>query len=113
MNFGNIRLELTEEEDPDELASSFYADYDFSDDSVGVINEDFEKYNVKQLLRIYEYYQLPKQKKPIKKVDLIQHITQFESNYANIEIVERRTQLWSFMSELMNDKYMKQFLFWS
>ena len=111
MNFGNIRLELTEE-DQDELESSFYADYDFSDDSV-VINEDYEKYNVKQLIRIYEYYQLPKQKKPIKKADLIQYITQFESNYANIEIVERRNQLWFFMSELKNDKYMKQFLFWS
>lgn len=111
MNFGNIRLELTE--DRDEFESSFYADYDFSDDSVVVMNEDYEKYNVKQLMRIYEYYQLPKQKKSIKKVDLIQHITQFESNYANIEIVERRNQLWSFMSELMNDKYMKQFLFWS
>jgi len=111
MNFGNIRLELTEE-DQDELESSFYADYDFSDDSV-VINEDYEKYNVKQLIRIYEYYQLPKQKKQIKKADLIQYITQFESNYANIEIVERRNQLWFFMSELKNDKYMKQFLFWS
>jgi hypothetical protein len=109
MNFGNIRLELTE--DDVEQSSSFYADYDFSDDSV--INEDYEKYNVKQLMRIYEYYQLPKQKKPIKKVDIIQHITQFESNYGNIEIVERRNQLWSFMSELMHDKYMKQFLFWS
>ena len=72
--------------------------------------EDYESLSVKQLMRIRDYYNIPKSKK---KEDLINDIIEFESNIENVEIVMRRTKLWGYITELKTDKYMKQFIFWS
>jgi hypothetical protein len=105
--------------------NSFYADYDYDTSSeVGVEIEceednDYQTMNLKQLLRIRDYYDhmakvdIPKSKKHTKKDDIIDYILEFESNISNIDIVIRRHQLWKYINELKSDKYMKQFIFWS
>lgn len=113
----NIHLEFVEEmphnQNPVDI-SKFYADYDLSDfdekEEEDEQEEDYESLTVKQLMRIRDYYNIPKSKK---KEDLINDIVNFESNIENVEIVMRRTKLWGYISELKSDKYMKQFIFWS
>lgn len=112
----NIRLELVElpNQSPIDI-SEFYADYDLSegeeDNEEEEENEnDYESLTVKQLLRITDYYNIPKFKK---KADIILKINEFESNIENMDVVIRRTKLWKYITELKSDKYMKQFIFWS
>ncbi len=115
----NIRLELVELPNSDPInISAFYADYDLSEgeenneeeEDVEEEEEDYETFTVKQLLRITDYYNIPKSKK---KADIINNINEFESNIENMDVVIRRNKLWKYISELKSDKYMKQFIFWS
>ena len=115
----NIHLEfveITSKQNPVDI-SKFYADYDLTDfdekeeeEEEEDQEEDYESLTVKQLVRIRDYYNIPKSKK---KEDLINDIVEFESNIENIDTVMRRTKLWGYISELKSDKYMKQFIFWS
>jgi hypothetical protein len=113
----NIHLEFVEilpnpNQNPVDI-SKFYADYDltdFDEKEEEEEEEDYESLSVKQLMRIRDYYNIPKSKK---KEDLINDIIEFESNIENVEIVMRRTKLWGYITELKTDKYMKQFIFWS
>lgn len=115
----NIHLEFTElEEYPssniDVLLSSFYSDDEDDDilDCIKILTDSMDEYeslNIKQLLRIQEYYNIPKTKK---KGEMVSNIIAFESDLANTEIVMRRKKLWAFMRELKEDKCMKQYIFW-
>jgi hypothetical protein len=71
-----------------------------------------EHYLVNDLLRICDYYSLLKTIKSLKckKQEIIDTIVMYEKDDNNKEIVERRHQLWSYIIELKNDKYMKQFI---
>ena len=76
---------------------------------------DYEiNYNIKQLIRICEYYGISKDIKinKLKKNEIINLLLMFEENIMNSEIVYKREQLWYFMSELKNDKFMKKFIIW-
>ena len=76
---------------------------------------DFEmNYNVKQLLTICDYYGLLKEVKTnkLKKQEIISVLLDFEENIENSLIVYKRKQLWYFMSELKNDKFMKKYILW-
>ena len=72
------------------------------------------EYNVKQLLKICDYYGISKDIKvsKLKKNEIIDFLIDFEENNANIEIVYKRQQLWYFMNELKNDKFMKKYVIW-
>jgi len=72
-------------------------------------------YNIKQLLLICEYYNLLKdiRANKSKKQNIIEQIIFFENNPKNIEIVNKRKELWYYMDELKNDKIMKRFVIWS
>lgn len=102
--------------------NAFYADYHYESSENNEDDDDtddYESMNLKQLLRIRDYYDhmsnkdIPKSKKHTKKNDVINYILEFEVNISNIEIVIRRQQLWKYIDELKADKYMKQFIFWS
>lgn len=71
-------------------------------------------YNVKQLLSICEYYGLSKEVKmnKFKKPELIFFLLDFEENVENTLIVYKRKQLWYFIEELKNDKFMKKYILW-
>jgi hypothetical protein len=75
---------------------------------------DLDKYNVNELLKICEYYGFIKYVKmaKYKKNEIIQAIELFENSAENFMIVKKRQQLWYYMRELSNDKFMKRFVIW-
>ena len=73
-----------------------------------------ENFTVKELLLICDYYGFAKELKNNKcnKEQIIEILVSFESDLNNYEIVFKRQNLWFYMSELKNDKFMKKFLLW-
>ena len=72
-------------------------------------------YNIKQLFLICEYYKISKTLKTNKcnKAGVIKALVFFENNSENYEIVLKRKQLWFYMNELKNDKFMKKYVLWN
>jgi len=73
-----------------------------------------ENFNVKELLIICDYYGFSKELKYNKcnKEQIIEFLVSFESDPTNSDIVFKRQNLWFYMNELKNDKYMKKYLLW-
>jgi hypothetical protein len=73
-----------------------------------------ENYTVKELLLICEYYGFAKDMKANKfnKEQIIDYLVGFESDLANTDIVFRRQNMWFYINELKNDKFMKKFVLW-
>ena len=73
-----------------------------------------ENYNVKELLLICEYYGFAKELKnnKLNKEQIIDFLVSFETNENNSEIVFKRQNMWFYMNELKNDKFMKKFVLW-
>ena len=74
-----------------------------------------EKYTIADLLKICDYYNLTKYVKiaKYKKKEIVDSVVLFEMDPLNNDTVSRRQQLWYYMEELMNDKYMKKYIIWS
>ena len=84
-------------------------------------NEDFllpqiihykENFTVKELLLICEYYGVAKALKIYKcnKDEIIQFLVVYESNPKNSEVVFKRQNMWFYINELKNDKFMKKYV---
>jgi len=73
-----------------------------------------ENFTVKDLLLICDYYGFAKELKNNKcnKEQIIEILVSFESDLNNYEVIFKRQNLWFYMSELKNDKFMKKFLLW-
>ena len=73
-----------------------------------------ENYTVKELLLICEYYGFAKDLKnnKLNKEQIIDFLVSFETNENNSEIVFKRQNMWFYMNELKNDKFMKKFVLW-
>jgi hypothetical protein len=73
-----------------------------------------ENYTVKELLLICDYYGFAKELKTNKcnKDQIIEILVSFESDLNNSDIVFKRQNMWFYISELKNDKFMKKFLLW-
>lgn len=86
------------------------------DDEVFVEIKNYDlNYNIKQLLVICDYYGISKiiiKINKMKKQDIIEQIILFEKDADNIETVQKRKQMWYYMNELKNDKFMKKFILW-
>ena len=91
--------------------------------SSGNIEDDFlyaeiqnytDNYTVKQLMQICDYYGISKDIKifKCKKMELVNYLLIFENDKINFDLVMKRKQLWHYIEELKNDKYMKRFLLW-
>ena len=78
------------------------------DDFVAMEVDYFENYTLKELEKIGGYYDIPRKRK--KKKKYIREIVQFEKNIENEEIVYRRKLMWSYMQELLEDKYLSKFI---
>jgi len=78
-----------------------------------IINYD-ENYTVKELLIICEYYGFAKDVKSSKfnKEEIIHFLVEFERNSNNSDIVFRRQNMWFYINELKNDKFMKKYVLW-
>lgn len=101
------------ENTPFDMRSNLYNNISESETMVKLIDYNLN-YNIKQLLLICEYYGLLKEVKinKMKKLEVIYFLLDFEENIDNSCIVYKRKQLWYFMSELKNDKFMKKFVLW-
>jgi len=73
-----------------------------------------ENYTVKELLLICEYYGFAKDLKTNKcnKEQIIDFLVTFESDINNSDIVFKRQNMWFYINELKNDKFMKKFVLW-
>ena len=69
-------------------------------------------YTVKELLVICEYYGIAKALKVSKcnKETIINILIDFESNPLNADIVFKRQNMWFYINELKNDRFMKKFI---
>lgn len=95
--------------------NTYYLTKKIYDDKYGINNEQFyQEYPVKQLLRICNYYDIEKNVKmaKYKKQDIISSIVYFESLPENVEIVNNRHRMWSYITELMQDSKMKKYVIW-
>ena len=73
-----------------------------------------EKYTIKDLMKICNYYGIDKNIKSAKckKQDIVSTIVFFEGQSENSEIVNRRHNMWAYMTELTADPKMRMYLFW-
>ena len=71
-------------------------------------------FNVKELMLICEYYGISKTVKNNKcnKSEIINFLVNFENDPQNEEIVCRRRNIWFYISEIKNDKFMKKYVLW-
>jgi hypothetical protein len=71
-------------------------------------------YTVKELLLICEYYGIAKELKTNKcnKEEIIIVLVSFENNPENSVIVLRRKQMWYYINNLKEDKFMKKYVLW-
>ena len=71
------------------------------------INYD-TNFTKKELEKILDYYEIPKQRK--KKAQIIEEIILYEKNNENIYTVLQRKKLWGYIKELKEDTYLRQFI---
>ena len=90
----------------------YYTEKNFYGDDELYYNQE---YNVKDLLKICQYYGIDKDIKSskCKKQDIISTIVFFESLPENSEISQQRHKMWAYIKELMNDSKMKKYVIWS
>lgn len=88
----------------------------------GVVDEDLEmdviasktlnyqlNFTIRQLTQICDYYTISKSSKCTKD-EIINIIIDFENNPENAETVSRRKNMWFYMNEIKQDKYMKKYI---
>jgi len=73
-----------------------------------------ENYTIKDLLLICDYYGCSKGLKSKKrtKEDIVNFLVAFETNPSNNDIVCKRKNVWFYIGELKNDKFMKKYVLW-
>jgi hypothetical protein len=100
--------------DLNELLNTEYVFKDEDNLCTKLIHYDIN-YTVKQLLLICEYYGISKDLRISKcnKSDILNTLIIYENNIENLEIVNKRKNLWYYMSELKNDKFMKKYVLWN
>ena len=128
-NGENVNIFFSETQEPNAnedltmLIDEFYTSPDYHYDAyqdaydlnMSLLIDYSENNTVKQLIRICEYYGISKENKlsKAKKIDIVNAIMLFENEACNIEIVMKRKRMWHYISELKNDRHMKQYIFWS
>jgi hypothetical protein len=121
MNTDNINLlvdELTNdgiENENENMLSKLLAEWDLiiSDETETMCYEIlYSDYTVKELLKICKYYNIDGHVRATKckKQDLITNIVYFENLPENAEIVEKRRLMWYYITELLKDSKMKQYI---
>jgi hypothetical protein len=69
-----------------------------------------ENYTVKELLHICDYYGISKQCKKCNKETIVEILVDFETEPTNEQIVFKRQNMWFYMNELKNDKFMRKYI---
>jgi predicted fused transcriptional regulator/phosphomethylpyrimidine kinase len=76
------------------------------------IENEYNNYTVKELLKICDFYNIKYKNKKYKKEQIIYLLTIFETNFLNLHLVYERKQLWYYINELKQNTFMKQFILW-
>ena len=108
--------------DMNELLQQFENTAD-STDAYSVMNTDLmipymmhysDNFTIKELFLICDYYGISKELKANKctKDLIVQFLVEFETNPDNNDIVFKRQNMWFYMNELKNDKFMKKYVLW-
>jgi len=113
------KVQYKEEQDEDDKSVD---EKDEDDKSVDEKDEDLllsqmiyyhENFTIKDLLLICDYYDITKELKKKYTKDVIVHfLVDFESNPENNMVVIQRKNMWFYMEQLKNDKFMKKFVLW-
>jgi uncharacterized protein YwgA len=126
MNFDE-NIVITVEEAEEETINSNNDDNSFDINNFLLNNNDFnedlhlslsidymQNYTVKDLILICDYYGFSKEIKANKlsKELIIQCLVDWELDMKNYKIVKKRQQLWHYINELKNDKFMKKYVLW-
>jgi hypothetical protein len=82
-----------------------------SDISFALEIEYNTNYTVKSLGQIFDYYDISKRK--LRKDEMVQMLIMFEEDPENIEIVEKRKRMWSYVKELKEDEYFTKYILFS
>jgi hypothetical protein len=123
MTDDNIVITINEEDDTYRECGEINLDYVNDFLSEVEVEEDLrtphildyaENYTVKELILICDYYGFSKEIKANKlgKDLLIQCLVDYELEPVNAVNVEKRRNMWFFINELKNDKFMKKFVLW-
>jgi hypothetical protein len=123
MTDDNIVITINEEDDTYRECGEINLDYVNDFLSEVEVEEDLrtphildyaENYTVKELILICDYYGFSKEIKANKlgKELLIQCLVDYELDPVNAVNVEKRRNMWFFINELKNDKFMKKFVLW-
>jgi hypothetical protein len=119
----SITFFLDEEETTNSLEIDIHSFLDDFEEKEANTNSDLfvphimnyhENFTVKELLLICEYYGISRDLKANKcnKEQIIYFLVEFESNINNSEIVCKRKNLWFYLNEVKNDKFMKKYVLW-
>ena len=82
-----------------------------SDISFALEIEYNTNYTVKSLGQILDYYEISKRK--LRKDEMVQMLIMFEEDPENMEIVEKRKRMWSYVDEFKEDKYFSKYIIFS
>ena len=110
----NNKLDLNEIELNELLNDAYNNDFTNDDLIIPQIINYNENYTVKELLLICDYYGVAKELKSNKctKHEIIQFLVIYESNPINTDIVFKRQNMWFYINEIKNDKFMKKYVLW-
>jgi len=83
-----------------------------SPEIMGYIENYIDNYTVKELLVMCDYYGFAKNLKVNKsnKQEIAHFLVEFETNPINNYIVCKRKNMWFYVNELKNDKFMKKYV---
>ena len=101
-----------EETDFSSYATNFLENVREDVDILSIIHGYESTCSVKDIVKIGEYYGIQKQFSKLKKLEMIYLVVFFENDGKNADIVLKRKQLWFYMDELKQDKFMKRFVVW-
>lgn len=112
--------EYSDNENNDKIDDDYLLELDnlikdiHDDNKVPLIVNYNENYTIKELLLICEYYGFLKEIKSAKcnKAEIIEVIVDFETDPSNEDIVFRRQNMWFYINELKQDKFMKKYILW-
>ena len=109
VDYNDILRDIEEEESNRELSNKNVIHEEVSLDDITARELDYEtNHTKKDLVKIAEYYEISIRKK--NKADLISEIVIFETAIENAAIVERRRELWFYINEISEDKYLSKYL---
>ena len=111
-----IEEEYKEKEDIDfiQLINQIECTDIYNDNKMSKIIHYSENFTLKELYLICEYYGFVRDLKSNKcnKEVIINILVDYELNPDNLSIVTKRENLWLYINELKNDKFMKKYVLW-